>query len=340
MRSIRRQNLIRSAVTSFLLTAAAASIAAQEKPPPQPQDLDVIRINTTLVTVPVRVMDRNGRFIAGLQQEQFHLYEAGIEQKIAVFESANSPFTVALLLDVSDSTVNRFRQIKDAAAEFTTQLRPDDRVLLMTFDKRISVLCELTSDRHRLASAINRAQSGGGTSLYDAIDSVILSRLSKVRGRKAIVVFTDGVDTTSRVATYEGTLRAAEELDALIYGVKFDTYGDVTQSQTTIADPTQTKAEVIASTGERLDVAYQRGTRYLRLLSDKTAGRFYNATGLDQLRQIFSNVAAELREFYSVGFYPGARPGAKRTRELRIKVSVPNVAVRHRRSYVYAAPSP
>ncbi len=338
MRCCRRQNVIRSVVIGFLVTAASASPAAQEKTSAPSQDVDVIRISTTLVTVPVRVMDRNGRFIAGLQQEQFHLYEAGIEQQIAFFENATSPFTVALLLDASDSTVHKLRQIKDAAAAFTTQLRPDDRVLIMTFDKRISVLCELTSDRRLLASAIDRAQSGGGTSLYDAIDSVMV-RLRKVRGRKAIVVFTDGVDTTSRVATYESTLRAAEELDALIYTIQFDTYSDVTRSRATASsDPTQN--EVITSTGERLDVAYKRGARYLRLLSDKTAGRFYYAAGLDRLKEIFAAIAAELREFYSLGFYPGDRPGAKRTRELRVKVSVPNVSIRHRRSYVYAAPSP
>src|SRR5688500_5618968 len=92
-----------------------SQIQKQTEPP---QDVDVIRVNTTVVTVPVRVMDRNGRFIPDLKQHQFQLFEDGVEQQIAFFENAEQAFTVALLLDVSDSTVQRLGQIKDAAAAF------------------------------------------------------------------------------------------------------------------------------------------------------------------------------------------------------------------------------
>jgi len=314
-----------------------SQIQKQTEPP---QDVDVIRVSTTLVTVPVSVMDRNGRFISDLKQDQFHLFEDGVEQQIAFFENAEQPFTVALLLDVSDSTAEKLGQIKNAAAAFVNELRADDQVLIMAFDKRITILCEASSDRRVLESAISRAQSGGGTSLYDAIDSIITKRFKQIRGRKAIVLFTDGVDTTSRDASYESTLRAAEELDALFYAIQFNTYADVSKTQTNNAslDPVQGSSSVVTSKGEPLNVAYKRGERYLQLLPDKTGGRFYFAASLGYLKEIFVRIAAELREQYSLGYYPSNKSVTKRRRELKVKVNVPNVAIRSRRSYIYTAP--
>ena len=301
----------------------------------QDQD-DVIRVSTTLITVPVSVMDRNGRFISDLKQDQFRLFEDGVEQQIAFFENAEAPFTVALVLDVSDSTKAKLAQIKAAAVSFTNELRVNDRVLIMVFDQNITVLCEPTSDRQTLQLAISHAQSGGGTSLYDAVDLAITTRLKRIRGRKAIVLFTDGVDTTSRSATYESTLRAAEELDALIYTIQFNTYDDVAKSQTASYPAGQMRPQVVTSKGESLDVAYKRATNYLQLLSDKSAGRFYYAASLSQLAAIFARIAAELREQYSLGYYPSNKYAEKKKRELRVRVSVPNIALRYRKSYIYA----
>lgn len=321
--------------------ASAQDPKATDPKTQPPQDIDIVRVSTLLVTVPVSVMDRSGRFIPDLKQDQFRLFEDGVEQQIAFFENATQPFTVALLLDVSDSTAAKLMQIKNAATAFVNELRADDRVLIMSFDKRITILCEATSDRRLLESAISRAQSGGGTSLYDAIDSIVTSRLKRIRGRKAIVLFTDGVDTTSRGATYESTLRAAEELDALLYSIQFNTYTDVAKRSTDVSlDPAQGSSSVVTSKGEPLNVAYKRGERYLQSLADKTAGRFYYAASLGHLKDIFARIAAELREQYSLGFYPSNRSATKSKRELKVKVSLPNVAIRNRRTYVYVAPSP
>jgi Ca-activated chloride channel family protein len=341
--------MTRRSVFSFLFLAIIAvigiSFSSRSQTKKQtnsepPQDVDVIRVSTTLVTVPVSVMDRNGRFIPDLKQDQFRLFEDGVEQQIAFFENAEQPFTVALLLDVSDSTAAKLTQIKDAAAAFVNELRADDRVLIMTFDKRITILCEATSDRRLLESAISRAQSGGGTSLYDAIDSIITKRLKQIRGRKAIVLFTDGVDTTSRGASYESTLRTAEELDALIYAIQFNTYADVSKAQGDASiDPAQMSSGVVTSKGEPLNVAYKRAERFLQLLPDKTGGRFYYAASLGHLKEVFARIAAELREQYSLGYYPSNKSATKSKRELKVKVSVPNVAIRSRRSYIYTAPA-
>src|SRR3989440_4833343 len=182
-----------------LITLVARAAAHAQQPTPQKpaddQDVDVIKVSTTVVTVPVSVMDRNGRFVPGLEQDQFRLFEDGVEQRIAFFENAEQPFTIALMLDVSDSTKEKLAQIKSAATEFVNELKENDRVMVVVFDKNVTVLCDPTSDRRLVTLAIDRLKAGGGTSLYDAVDLMAVRQLKKIRGRKAIVLFTDGVDT-------------------------------------------------------------------------------------------------------------------------------------------------
>ncbi len=194
-----------------------------------PQEVDeneVVRVNTTLVTLPVSVMDRDGKYSPDIRQDEFRIYEEGVEQQVAYFATVEKPFTVALVLDNSTSTRFRIEEMQDAAIAFVAQLRADDRVLVVAFDEQVRVLAEPTSDRRLLRDAIRRTHNGGNTSLYDAVDFVIHQRFNRITGRKAIVLFTDGVDTSSKRASYEANVRDAEELDALVYPIEYDTYDD------------------------------------------------------------------------------------------------------------------
>ncbi len=195
--------------------------------PEEVDDGDVVRVNTTLVSIPVTVMDRSGRFIPNLRQQDFRIFEDNVEQQVAYFASVEKPFTVALVIDTSASTRFRLEDIQDAAIAFVNQLRADDRVIVVSFDEEVRVLAQATNDRSRLRDAIRRTHTGGGTKLYDAVDLVINRLLSREQGRKAVVLFTDGVDTTSNRASYQSNVRDAEELDALIYPVQYDTSQDV-----------------------------------------------------------------------------------------------------------------
>lgn len=203
---------------------------ATQSPNSGPEEVgegDILRVDTTLVSIPVSVMDRDGKFIPNLRKEDFQIWEDGVEQQVAYFASTEKPFTVALVIDTSGSTKNKLEEIQDAAIAFVEQLRPDDRVMIVSFNDKIRVLSQPTSDRNTLRNAILQTEAGSGTRLYDAVDMVINEYFNRVEGRKAIVLFTDGVDTTSDRATYESTVRDAEELDALIYPVEYDTYGDM-----------------------------------------------------------------------------------------------------------------
>jgi Ca-activated chloride channel family protein len=204
-----------------------APAATRDAGPEEVGEGDIVRVETTLVSIPVSVMDRDGKFIPNLRKEDFRIWEDGIEQQVAYFASTEKPFTVALVIDTSGSTKNRLQEIQDAAITFIQQLRADDKVMIVAFSDKIRVLSEPTSDRFTLRNAILQTEAGSGTRLYDAVDMVINEYFNRIEGRKALVLFTDGVDTSSKRASYDSTLRDAEELDALIYPVEYDTSAEM-----------------------------------------------------------------------------------------------------------------
>jgi Ca-activated chloride channel homolog len=315
---------------------------------------DVIKVNTTLVTLPVSVTDRNGRYIPNLTKQDFRLWEDGVEQQVAFFSSVDKPFSVVLVLDTSGSTRFKIEEIQDAAIAFVNQLRSDDRVMIVSFDDDIRVLTEFTGDRNRMRDAILRTRTGSGTRLYDAVDLVINQRLSQVEGRKAVVLFTDGVDTASRNADYVSNVRDAEELDALIYPVKYDTYRDVGGGsgggigwpRRRATSPIDILIGILGRRGGGVPIGggggagtsrgdYERADRYLRELAEKTGARQYQADDSTNLSYAFRNIAEELRRQYSIGYYPINPPQAGQRRQVRVRVNQPNLAVRSRDSYVF-----
>ena len=330
-----------------------AKSAAPAQPTPEEVDEgDVVRVDTTLVTVPVSVLDRQGRFIPNLKREDFSISENGIEQAIAYFEPAEKPFTVALLLDTSASTHFHLSEIREAAIEFAKQLRPQDRVLVVSFNDEVLLLTEATNDLNLIESVIEvNANSGSSTRLYDAVDLTIRERLNKIKGRKAIVLFTDGVDTSSQQADYLSTLREVEELDALIYPIQYDTtdYLRAMQNAGTVTVVTtqsgmfgsrtsQQTYNVPMNGGAPLPGAtkadYDRADHYLHSLADKTGGRLYQANDTKQLADAFARISEELRRQYTLGYYPkNSNGGDGDRRQIRVKVNQPNVAVKARDSY-------
>jgi VWFA-related protein len=327
---------------------------------------DVLRVDTSLVTVPVSVTDRSGKYIPSLRRDDFHLYEDGVEQKIAYFATVDQPFTVALLMDTSRSTNFKLEDIQDAAIAFVRQLKSEDRVMVVSFDDKINVLTRPTDDRDVLINAIRRTRTGGGTRLYDAVDQVIKQHLKGITGRKAIVLFTDGVDTTSRHATYESTIREAEELDALAYPVAYDTsdgVGGGGPGQSRLPLPGG-RGGIIFGTpfprwpmpgpgggrggrgggggpgGGSTDEDYRRASRYLHDLADKTGGRYYRGDSLQNISDAFAQIAEELRRQYSLGYYPRSTAQNGQRRQIKVRVNQPNLAVSARDSYIYTQKKP
>jgi VWFA-related protein len=186
------------------------------------QNDQALKLETTLVTVPVIASDRDGRYVPDMRREDFTLHEDGVKQEIVFFGTVNEPFHVVLLLDTSASAQDKLSQIQTAAWTFVEQLSPADRVKVISFDDQVRDLCEFTNDRVELRRAINRTQPGQGTKLYDAV-ALALRKMQPIKGRKAIVLFTDGVDRTSDHARYEDNIGAVEESGVIVYPIRYDT---------------------------------------------------------------------------------------------------------------------
>lgn len=186
------------------------------------QDVDTIKIDTDLVTVPVIATDRNGAYVADLRQEEFLLSEDGVPQQIAFFGKVSMPFHVVLMLDTSSSTQDKLPLIQKAASAFVDQLQPADRVKVISFDDRVRDLNEFTNNRETVRNAIYSTKSGEGTKVYDAIE-LALNTIRRIQGRKAIVIFTDGMDWHSDSATFDGTVRWLDEEGVVVYPIRYDT---------------------------------------------------------------------------------------------------------------------
>jgi Ca-activated chloride channel family protein len=306
---------------------------------------DVVRFDTSLVTVPVTVLDRYGRYVPLLRRENFRILENGVEQKIAYFATTDAPFSVVLLIDTSGSTQFRLDDIQDAAIKFVDRLKPSDSVMVMSFDDRIDVQCKATTDRNVIAKAIRHTRTGGGTRLYDAVADILTKQLKTIPGRKAVVLFTDGVDTTSHRASYDSTIRLAEESDAPIYSVDYDTSGGgsiygqglpIPGGRGTILGLPLPAPGIPGTTGGATRGDYKRAVGYLHALSDSTGGRFYSGDSLFGIAQAFTWIAEELGRQYSLGYYPSTTGKDGERRQIKVKVTEADLVVKARDSYIYS----
>ncbi len=317
------------------------------------EDDEIIKVETNLVTIPVTVLDRDGRFVSGLQKQDFQIFEDGAQQQVEYFASLETPFTVVLLIDVSASTQFKIEEIQNAAITFVNQLRQDDRVAVISFDEKMHVLAPPTNNRAVLRNAIQQAKFGGGTSLYEAVDYAINKELKSIQGRKAVVLFTDGVDTTSKRATYQSTVKEAEELDAMIYPIRYDTYLDMNNGT---GGTTSTRGQgggsvlgqIIGAilTGGNVQVGggrggggssqqeYEKAKKYLQDLAQASGGRHFEARSTNNLDVAFAGIAEELRRQYSIGYYPEKEGQAGQRKQIKVRVDRTNAVVRAKNSYI------
>lgn len=333
--SARTKNYSESrAVTERVREPTAASrssktqAASIEKP-----EMEIIRVETDLVIVPFRVTDKRGRPVTDIKQDEVRIFETGEEREIAYFSDVDQPFTVALVLDTSYSAVFKIKEIQDAAKKFVAQLRPDDRVMVISFAEKPIVLCEATNDRKVLDLAIEGARIGSGTSLYTTLDMTLNQKLNRIPGRKAMVLFTDGVDTTSVFETAKSVGRDLVEADTLIFPIKYNTYDDVQKSRRSTApiqyddDDKPYTTDPPPGKGERPE-DYAFAKEFLQTIADETGGRLYNVTSATNLDQAFANIANELRKIYTLGYYPNSEREIGTTFDVKVRVYRPELSIR------------
>ncbi len=314
--------------------------AATQKPK-KPDEEFTMKLDTLLVNVPVLVLDRDGKYLPNLKREDFEIYEDGIKQEIDRFNPMEAPFNVALMMDTSGSTRFKLEDIQRAALAFSDQLREQDKLMVVSFDSKIYVDSELTGNRKQMRQAILQTRTGGATRLYDAVDLVLTERLNKVEGRKAVVLFTDGVDTASRIANALSSLELVEESNVLVYVIQYDTKADLPRGPRIITTTPQgrvitDKTIPIQGAGEK---EYLYGDKYLHEAADRSGARLYKAETITDVNQAFSQIADELRHQYALSYYPANEKRDGAYRKIRVVVGKPEAVVRARKGYRAASDS-
>ncbi len=222
---IQRCSMVYASLLIMAVVSAEFASAAFREPsqdPKKPTADDPVRLSAALVQVPAVVTDRSLKFVSDLTQNEFTVSEDGKRQDISFFTAVKQPFNAVLILDTSNSAQERLRVIQNAAVDFTKQLRPGDRMMVIAFDNEVRQLTDFSQNGEELEKAIRGTESGFGKLLYEAVARA-LEQLRDVEGRRAVILFSDGVDMRSIEASSEGTAKLAEEISAVIYVVRFDT---------------------------------------------------------------------------------------------------------------------
>lgn len=303
------------------------------------EEEEVLKVETNLIRIPVSAATRDGAYVPSLSKTSFQIFENGAEQEIAYFGSFDQPFTAILLLDVSGSTSLKIEQIQEGAIAFVRNMLPQDKAMVISFDSGIHTMLEYSNDKSALEAAIRKIKFGGGTSIYDAVNYTIRKKIEKIPGKKAIVLFTDGVDTSS-TSSYESSVNEAVEADAAIFPIYLNTFldsigiggGGVMSTPPILGVPgTMGGGQTVGETKAQ----YALGRRYIQDLASATGGRIYRADNSTVgLVSAFQGIAEELRSQYEIGYYPtdAGNPGDRK--QIRVRINRPNLIVRSRDSYI------
>ena len=367
----------RISILSLFFCAAifSTSFYAQDTPPPLiKNDTDeVLKINTQLVEVPIVVTDKTGTPLKNLKQQNFIVYEDGKKQEITEFTTTNAPFEVALLLDTSGSARRDLRFIKRAAAAFINSLRPGDKVAIVAFNTErdqssayavSEILTDLTSDRTELETALEKVNISNGTPYYDSLLQIAEKIFNKqpdreLRGRRAVVALTDGVDSTS-LADFEEVREELGRTGVAAYFIQVDTreffeaelLGDCeialrfSKAQIRryykIFFP-NSKVEKVSNfcqigDFERLDMSkrlYWLADQEMKKLAQTSGGKVFPVADLREARRAFIKVAEEIGTKYSLGYYSSneARDGKYRRIKVELKGTPTGASVRAREGY-------
>ena len=286
--------------------ASVLSAEAQQRP--------LFRSGVDVVSLSVTVTGHHNRYITDLAQDDFQVYEDGVQQETTFFTRTQLPISLALLLDTSASMEERLQTAHEAAVGFTSRLRPEDVAEIINFDSRVEILQTFTNDQQRLERAIRQTSAGGSTSLYNAI-YISLKELKKVRAqtfedvrRQAIVVLSDGEDTSSLVG-FDEVLEQAKRSETAIYSIG------------------------LRSPDGRSRRGFQEADFVLRQLSRETGGLAFFPDRVGDLASIYEQIADELSNQYTLGYTSNNPRRDSMWRRIVVRVTRPSVTARTKQGY-------
>jgi Ca-activated chloride channel family protein len=289
-----------------------AAVAGQgQQPPPQPGA--AFRTGIDIVSLNVTVSDGAGRYITDLEDSEFMVFEDGVKQDVTFFNRRPQPIALSLLLDSSASMEEKIPTLQAAAVNFVKRLKPSDIAQVIDFDSRVEIRQAFTSNQAELETSINQTAAGGSTSLHNAI-YIALKELRKVKAvneedvrRQALVVFSDGEDTSSLVS-FEEVLDLAKRSETAIYAIALR------------GVDTQTKG-------------FREAEFVMRTLAQETGGRAFFPAKIEDLAGVYAQIADELASQYTLGYTSKNQRRDGAWRNLVVRVTRPSITPRTKKGY-------
>jgi len=281
---------------SFLFTIP---VSAQD-------DDDVISVDSSLVILNASINDAKGNAVTNLKQNQFKVFEDGVEQEISLFESTESPFAAVILLDTSGSMESRISLARSAAITFLDGLDAEDVAAIYNFDSKVTLVQDFSNSRD-ISDKVYDLKAYGWTVLNDAVFKAADELSKRPEKRRAIIVISDGADTKSGRSA-EKALKAALAADVTIYTVDMSAI----------------------DTGGKERIQNQG---VLKNFAEKTGGFFIATPGGQAMRDAFKQIASELGTQYTIGYQPSNIKKDGKWRALELRVQRPNLTIRTRKGY-------
>ena len=286
-----RSPLLRS-LAVFLTLFLARQAAAQ----PTPR----FNADATLVLIPVTVTDKSNRFVLGLQQQDFHLFEDGVEQSIAHFSAEDAPLSLGVVFDISGSMDDKLRISRQAAMQFLKTMNPEDEAFLVAFSDQAKVVSPFTGDAGQLQNKLILLQPGGLTALLDATEMAMREMKNAKNPRKAILVISDGGDNHSQYTSAQ-IQSLVREADVQLYAMG-------------VFEP----SIFLGMSKEEIS-----GPRLLAEIAEQTGGRVFAATDPNDLPSVATRIGIELRNQYVLAYAPKREERDGKYRTVEVKVTEP-----------------
>jgi len=287
------------------LLAGSLAVSGQEQP--------IFKSNVRTVPIYATVIDPSGRLVPDLTQADFSILDNGKPTDVTLFSNESQPFTAVVMLDTSASMTANLKLLNRAAEQFLLRLLPVDKAQVGAFNDKIQLSGTFTNNRDELIGDLNDLYFGNPTRLNDGIGAG-LDALQGIEGRRVVLVFTDGEDTSSKLG-FKSVLERARDEEVMVYSIGLE-----------------------SEYFNGMRIVKTRPSRDLRKISDETGGGYFELAKSADLAPTFTRVAQELRSQYLIGFAPAGLDG--KVHKLEVKVSKPGMTVRARRSYLAAPDKP
>ena len=294
-----------SFVLALALLAGSLVLAGQEQP--------IFKSNVRTVPIYATVVDGSGRLVPDLERTDFQILDNGKPTDVTLFSNDSQPFTAVVMLDTSASMTANLKLLNRAAEQFLLRLLPVDKAQVGAFNDKIQLSGTFTNNRDELIGELDNLYFGNPTRLNDGI-AAGLEALQGIEGRRVVLVFTDGEDTSSKTG-FKTVLERARDEEVMVYSIGLE-----------------------SEYFNGMRIVKTRPSRDLRKISDETGGGYFELLKSADLAPTFSRVAQELRSQYLIGFAPAALDG--KVHKLEVKVTKPGMTVRARRSYLAAPDKP